>query len=257
MVPDRARRWDRAQAGLRLWGGIAYHGNNEKKGGVAVPERKLAVGEGQREAAARGSLRLTRALAQDLRASLHGLAMALEMAGGNTLPEPAGRYVRMARAEAAQLDRTVEQLGLWIRLLTGDYRPRPRLVDLADLVQERIPCVARLPQGRVMVLADKDLLGPALEGLRDLLRAYTLPGQDAAIEVDASGRLTVSGPLSLLPVLETVAADVVPDLGSAKGPAMWLVGPALAVAGCRACGGSVALQQEDGNCCLSLQWPRP
>ncbi|HWI60705.1 MAG TPA: histidine kinase dimerization/phospho-acceptor domain-containing protein [Symbiobacteriaceae bacterium] len=198
------------------------------------------------------SVRLTRALAHDLRASVHGLRMALEMMAG--APDGAGRYLGMARAEAAQLDRLVEQLGLWIRLLVGDVKVRPQRVDLGALAAGRFECLAPLPPAPVQVLADKALLVPALDGLSDLLKAYSLPCEQGGVRIHASGALELHGPAALLPVLRSVVESPVPDLAVAKGPAMWLVGPALAVAACRAFGGKARLEEREGRCALWLEF---
>jgi signal transduction histidine kinase len=203
-------------------------------------------------------LRLTRALAHDLRASVHGLQLALDMLGGAIGADAqgnAGRYLGLARAEVAQLDRTVEQLGLWIRLLGGDYRVRPQRVELGAMLRERLQNRPDGPEAQVPVLADKQLLAAALDGLVDFLKAYA-PGDEAGIRLHADGRLEVYGPPSLLPVFETVTAGPVPDMQVAKGPAVWLVGPSLAVGTCLACGGDVTLQRGDGSCTLSLEWPQ-
>lgn len=196
------------------------------------------------------SVRLTRALAQDLQASVHGLRMALEMMAG--APDAAGRYLGMARAEAAQLDRLVEQLSLWIRLLVGDVKVRPQRVDLGALAGGRFECLAPLPPEPVLILADRALLVPALDGLRDLLKAYSLPCEQGGVRIHADGALELYGPASLLPVLRSVVEQPVPDLAVAKGPAMWLVGPALAVAACRAVGGKVWV--DEGS--LWLRFPK-
>jgi hypothetical protein len=203
-------------------------------------------------------LRLTRALTHDLRASLHGLSLTLEMlrsALPETAPGPADHYLGMARAEAAQLDRTVEQLGLWIRVLGGDYRVRPQRLDLRQALAERLPEWARLPDAPVMVLADRQLLHPALDGLGDFLRAYAHGPEAGGVDLLPGGQMRVFGPHALLPVLQTVVADAVPDLQAAKGPAVWLVGPALAVGACRSCAGSVRLEQQSTGCALWLNWP--
>lgn len=205
------------------------------------------------------SLRLTRALAQDLRASVHGLRMALEMAAGELAPGEAGRFLGLARAEADQLDRTVEQLGLWVRLLAGDVKIRLQRVDLAAAVAER-PDGGPAGGGRthrdqpVFVLADRSLLAPALDGLRDFLNAYALPREHAGVRVHPDGELELFGPLTLLPVLRAIVDNPVPDLGTARGPAVWLVGPSLAVAACRASDGTVWLERNDTGCSLWLAW---
>jgi signal transduction histidine kinase len=196
-------------------------------------------------------LRLTRALTQDLRASLHGLRLALDMMAGvlqGGEAGPVGRFLGMARTEAAQLDRLVEQLGLWIRLMGGDYRVHLQRLDLGALLTERC---AGTTDTSVEVLADKGLMVPALDGLLDFLKAYALPEERSGIRLHAGG-LVLFGPDSLLPVLQTVVDDPVPDLQAAKGPAMWLVGPALAVAACRSSGGRVWLKQEQSGCSLWL-----
>lgn len=202
--------------------------------------------------------RLTRALAHDLRASLHGLKMALDMMS-KTIPAEAAdasRYLGMARQEAAQLDRVVEQLGLWLRLLAGDYKVRPQRTDLRVVLAERVDCVEKLPESPVVALADRQLLPAALEGLHDFLHAYGVPGENAGIRLDADGRLCLYGPQAMLPVFRAVIDDIVPDLQVAKGPAVWLVGPSLAIAACRQCGGQVWLKSDAERVELWLEWPR-
>jgi len=196
------------------------------------------------------TLRLTRALTQDLQASVHGLRLALDMMAG--APDDAGRYLGMARDEADRLERHVEQLGLWIRLLGGDVKVRPRRVDLRTVAAERLKELADLPDGPVTVLADKSLLLPALDGLRDFLKAYALPRDSAGVRIHADGELELFGSPSLLPVLQTVVDNPVPDLAAAKGPAIWLIGPALAVATCRASDGTVWLERSEPGCSLWL-----
>lgn len=211
-----------------------------------------------REAVGGQPQRLTRALAHDLRASLHGLKMALEMMS-KTIPADAAdavRYLGMARQEAAQLDRVVEQLGLWLRLLGGDYKVRPQRTDLRVVLAERVDCVEKLPEAPVLALADRQLLPAALEGLHDFLHAYGIPGENAGMRLDADGRLCLYGPRAMLPVFRAVIDDVVPDLQVAKGPAVWLVGPSLAIAACRHCGGTVWLSGEGDRVELWLEWPR-
>jgi len=204
------------------------------------------------------SLRLTRALAQDLRASVHGLRMALEMMAGALVPgaaaDGADRYLGMARAETEHLDRLVEQLGLWIRLLGGDVKVRLQRLDLRTVAAERLDGLAGEPERPVVIEADRSLLVPALDGLRDVLNAYALPRENAGIRIHPEGELELYGPPSLLPVLQSVVDNPVPDLAVAKGPAMWLVGPSLAVATCRACGGTVWLERGATGCALWLAW---
>lgn len=210
-----------------------------------------------RESAGAEPLRLTRALTHDLRASLHGLALLLEMLSSAMSAEStaqAGRYLGMARAEAAQLDRLVEQIGLWIRVISGEYRVRHQRLDLAATLSERLGEWARLTAGApaVTVSADRQLLQPSLDGLRDFLAAYVSRPDEAGVELTPDGQMRLFGPPSLQPVLRTVAAGPVPDLQAAKGPAMWLVGPSLAVSACRACGGEVWLDPDGA---LILAWP--
>jgi signal transduction histidine kinase len=204
------------------------------------------------------SLRLTRALAHDLRASVHGLRMALDMMAGTLTPgggHSAGRYLGMAQDEAAQLERTVEQLGLWIRLLGGDLKVRLQRLDLQAVAAERLLDLDGSGQtDAVIVMADKSLMVPALEGLRDFLRAYALPRENAGVRIHTDGTMELFGPPSLLPVLQSVVENPVPDLAVAKGPAMWLVGPSLAVATCRASEGTVWLEQSEAGCALWLAW---
>ncbi|HLN64619.1 MAG TPA: hypothetical protein VK464_24100 [Symbiobacteriaceae bacterium] len=202
-------------------------------------------------------LRLTRALAHDLRASVHGLQMALDMLGGSIKGgdgSPVDRYLGLARAEAAQLDRTVEQLGLWVRLLGGDFRVHPQRVELGALLRQRMNGRAETPEAPVPAMADKQLLVPALDGLYDFLKAYA-PGDEAGVRLFPDGRMEVYGSGSLLPVFRTVTAGPVPDMQVAGGPAVWLVGPALAVGTCRACGGTVRVEASDTACSLWLTWP--
>ncbi|HYG57762.1 MAG TPA: hypothetical protein VD902_06805, partial [Symbiobacteriaceae bacterium] len=157
--------------------------------------------------------------------------------------------------EAAQLDRLVEQLGLWIRLLGGDYKVRSQRVDLAAVLGERLEGWLTLPAEPVAVMADKGLLLPAAEGIRDFLKAYVQHNEEAGVRVSTNGRMAVHGPLTLVPVLQTVTNSPVPDLQAAGGPAMWLIGPALAVAACRACGGEAWLEDDERHCTLWLAWP--
>lgn len=207
------------------------------------------------------SLRLTRALAHDLRASVHGLRMALEMMAGALSPDGsggAGRYLGMAQHEAAQLERLVEQLGLWIRLLGGDLKVRLQRFDLRAAAAERLDELldpAAQPEP-VIVMADKQLMVPALDGLRDFLKAYALPREHVGVRVHPDGEMELFGPPSLLPVLQSVVENPVPDLAVAKGPAMWLVGPSLAVATCRASDGTVWLEQCEAGCALWLAWKK-
>jgi signal transduction histidine kinase len=100
------------------------------KGGRCVHDPRIAAND---RAPGSDPLRLTRALTQDLRASLHGLRLALDMMAGvlqGGEAGPVGRFLGMARTEAAQLDRLVEQLGLWIRLMGGDYKVHLQRLDL-------------------------------------------------------------------------------------------------------------------------------
>jgi hypothetical protein len=209
------------------------------------------------EPAGTDPMRLTRALAHDLRASLHGLSLALEMLHGTMQAGAAGgaqHYLNMARAEAAQLDRTIEQLGLWIRLLGGEYRAHPQRVDLRAAAAERLAGWTP-PKGEpVMAVADRTLLAAALDGLGDFLRAYAHTPDGAGLEVLSGGRMRLFGPQALVPVLRSVVAAAVPDLRAAKGPAVWLVGPALAVSACRVCGGNVWLEQNGQGGQLWLNW---
>lgn len=207
------------------------------------------------------SLRLTRALAHDLRASVHGLRMALEMMAGVLSADSAsgaGRYLGMAQDEAAQLERLVEQLGLWIRLLGGDLKVRLQRLDLRAFAAGRLAGLLDLDgeQEPAFVMADKSLMAPALEGLRDFLKAYALPREHAGVRVYPDGEMELFGPPSLLPVLQSVVEHPVPDLAVAKGPAMWLVGPSLAVAACRASDGTVWLEQSEAGCALWLAWKK-
>lgn len=202
-------------------------------------------------------MRLARALVHDLRASLHGLSLALEMVRDELSPESNSRAARclgLALAEAAALDGTIEQIGLWIRLAGEHYRPRLDRIDLSRAVGERPGAQFVLPSAPVVVHADRHLLGPALDGIQSFVKACAIPGENACIEVTAAGELLVSGPEHWLPVLHTVVTDPIPNLNASRGPAKWMVGMALAVAACRCCGGQVRLLGTKNRCELTLAW---
>ncbi|HEY3365069.1 MAG TPA: histidine kinase dimerization/phospho-acceptor domain-containing protein [Symbiobacteriaceae bacterium] len=212
-------------------------------------------------------LKLARELAHDLRAGLHGLSMALEMAE-ETMPPEAGaktrRYLSLAAAEAAQLDRTIEQLSLWLRLQGGDYRLQPERIDLREVLAERlVPDRDRqpafrvaLPDGPFPVAADPWVLAPALSGLRDFMQGLAVAGEPATVRLEPDGRLLLSGPAVWDPVFAALAADRLPDRQVTKGPVSPLIGPALAVAVCRACGGSVGCAPAGGRSGLLFTWFR-
>ncbi|MFZ5818011.1 MAG: hypothetical protein ACOY93_22390 [Bacillota bacterium] len=216
------------------------------------------------------ALRLTRELAHDLRASLHGLSLALEMANDG-LPEGVqGRTLRcltLASAEVAQLDRTIEQVGLWIRLLNRDYTPRPARMDLTAVLKEYLArpnplreeqhFAVELPEAPVTVVGDPHIVRPALEGLVDFIRALSpgLEQERPALRLE-QGRITVKGPATWLPIFESALTNLTPPPKGA-GAVRWLVGPALAVAVCRVSGGSVQVRSEKDGCSLRLHWFEP
>lgn len=202
-------------------------------------------------------MRLAQALVHDLRASLHGLSLTLQMASGG-MPEQGHQHARhflgMATAETAALDRTIEQLGLWVRLMGDHYRPRIDRVDLRGALAEQHSPVAHLPGGPVLVYADRHLLVPALDGILSFVQACAVPGEEPRVDLTAQGQIVVRGPEHWLPVFRTVVADPVPDLQASRGPAKWLISLALAVAACRSCGGQVRLRGFKDRCELTLEW---
>lgn len=202
-------------------------------------------------------MKLAQALVHDLRASLHGLSLALEMVREELPRDENGkssRYLDLASAEAAALDRTVEELGLWVRILGGHFRPRPERVDLRGALAERVNVMTELPDGPVAIMADRQMLAPALNGIEDFVRACSIPSDEPRVLLTENAHLVMRGPQHWRPVFETVVSSPVPDLQSAKGPAKWLVGLALAVAVCRASGGEVHLELHENRCHLHFRW---
>ncbi len=205
------------------------------------------------------TMRLAQALVHDLRASLHGLSLALEMVRdgiGAEANQKAQRYIGMASAEAISIDHTIEQLGLWVRIVGDHYRPRIDRVDLRSILEEQHNPLAHLPSGPVWVYADRHLLIPALDGILSFMKACAVPGEEPRADLTPQGQIIVRGPEHWLPVLRTVVSDPVPNLQASRGPAKWLIGLALAVTSCRSCGGQVSLEGSKDRCELTLQWRR-
>lgn len=211
--------------------------------------------------------RLTRNLTHDFRASLHGLSMALELAAEGLPPETdarIARYLSLASTEAVRLDRTVEQLGLWLRLQHGQFKVRTERLNLRDVVAERLGQAraagatyqVEVPDSPVMVVADSQLLRPSIDGLADFLTAFALQEEGAVARLSPAGALTLVGPPAWAPIFRTAATGQLPDPTTLKGPVRWLVGLCLAGMVCRTCGGEVTAGHDSGKAVLTLTWFR-
>jgi signal transduction histidine kinase len=108
-------------------------------------------------------------IAHEFRNSLSTILGYLKLARREPLPEDAGKRVRNAEEEAAELSRAVEGLLSFARPMHGEFQP----ADLAELVRETAERLERNTGGirfdldlePVQIAADRALLARAIENL--------------------------------------------------------------------------------------------
>ena len=172
--------------------------------------------------------------AHDLRTPLATVSgFAKTLIRGDSLEEPASRYVGMIDAAATQMVELLDELGLAARIEGDRYEPVLREADTLELARG---AAAGLGEDRVRVAGEGGAVAVDLEATQRavtaLARCALRHGGVEMVDVTASGAEITVGPITPASAPVVLGEDL-RDLGAA-----------VAVRLVRTLGGSVAVEQE-------------